>query len=234
MEIEPVKVWLKRTLNGAMLRSVLGSVGFLLAGLLVLYFSFWASYAVIWFISHSVFPLRHHTILLIASVFMTLVVIVGARQNREQLDPLERQVQMARDLDITLTPWNRYGMSYSTNAVSAGVFEVRSLAATINYILCGGVLLLFGSVRSIRRFRRLKAVDPEGCARVITLLLAAGKRQSFAEIVAQLSGLNPVQVFDDLHWIEGVLFLSNDPPGLTLLPDLRTELNQLLKQGGGG
>jgi len=109
------------------------------------------------------------------------------------------------------------------------VFEVRSLAATINYILCGGVLLLFGSVRSIRRFRRLKAVEMDGCARVINLLLVAGQRQSFAEIVAQLSGLNPVQVFDDLRWIEGVLFLSNDPPGLTLLPELRTELNQLLK-----
>jgi hypothetical protein len=64
---------------------------------------------------------------------------------------------------------------------------------------------------------------------VINLLLVAGQRQSFAEIVAQLSGLNPVQVFDDLRWIEGVLFLSNDPPGLTLLPELRTELNQLLK-----
>jgi hypothetical protein len=229
MDIEPVKVWLKRTLNGAMLRSALGSGASLLAGLLVLYLSFWASYAVIWFISHSFFPLRHHTILLIAAAFMTLVVIVGARQNREQLDPLERQVQMAREMGITLTPWTRYGMSYSTNAVSAGVFEVRSLAATINYILCGGVLLLFGSVRSIRRFRRLKAVEMDGCARVINLLLVAGQRQSFAEIVAQLSGLNPVQVFDDLRWIEGVLFLSNDPPGLTLLPELRTELNQLLK-----
>jgi len=50
-----------------------------------------------------------------------------------------------------------------------------------------------------------------------------------SEIVERLSGLNPVRVFDDLHWIEGVLFLSNDPPGLTLLPELRTELSQLLK-----
>ena len=40
MDIEPVRVWLKRTLNGAMLRSVLGSVGSLLAGLLVLYVPF--------------------------------------------------------------------------------------------------------------------------------------------------------------------------------------------------
>ena len=43
-----------------------------------------------------------------------------------------------------------------------------------------------------------------------------------------LSKLNPVRVFHDLRLIDGVLFLSNDPPGLTLLPELRTELSQLL------
>ena len=58
-------------------------------------------------------------------------------------------------------------------------------------------------------------------------MLAAGRRQSFAEIVERLSELDPVRVFDDLHWIEGVLFLSIAPPGLTLLPELRTELMNL-------
>ena len=130
-------------------------------------------------------------------------------------------------MDVTLTPWTRYGISYNTNAVKAGVFEVRSLALVINYTLCGGVFLLMGSMRRLRQFRRLRAVDAEGCARVITLLLAAGRRQSFTEIAEKLPGLNPVKVFDDLHCIEGVLFLSNEPPGLTLLPELRTELLQL-------
>jgi hypothetical protein len=45
--------------------------------------------------------------------------------------------------------------------------------------------------------------------------------------VERLSELNPVQVFDDLRLIEGVLFLANAPPGLTLLPELRTELMNL-------
>ena len=40
MDIEPVRVWLKRTLNGAKLHSALGGVGSLLAGLLVLSISF--------------------------------------------------------------------------------------------------------------------------------------------------------------------------------------------------
>jgi len=49
------------------------------------------------------FPLTHPVILLIAGGFMALVVIVGARQNREKLDPLERQVHLAQEMDITLS-----------------------------------------------------------------------------------------------------------------------------------
>jgi hypothetical protein len=40
MDIEPVRVWLKRTLNGAMLRSALGSAASLFVGLLVLYVAY--------------------------------------------------------------------------------------------------------------------------------------------------------------------------------------------------
>jgi hypothetical protein len=202
-------------------------VGCLLAGLLVLYVSFWISYGVIWFISHSFFPLTHRGILLIAAGFMTLVVLVGAKQNRERLEPLERQVRLAHDMDITLSPYTRYGMSYNTNAVKAGAFEIRSLASVINYVLCGGVLLVLSSVRKLRQFRQLKRIDVDGCARVIALLHGVARRQSFAEIVEKLPGLNPVKVFDDLRWIGGVLFLSGEPSGLTLHPDLRSELTRL-------
>ena len=228
MNLDVIKTWLKRTLRTTMTWNAVAMVGCFLGGLLVLYVSFWVSYAVIWFISNAFFPLVHHTILLITTGFMALVVIVGARQNWEDLDPLARQVRLAQAMDITLSPYTRYGMSYNTDAVKAGVFEVRSLASVINFILCGGVKLVFGAVGKLRQFRRLKSIDVEECARVITLLLTTPKRQSFQEIVEKLPGLNPVKAFDDLRYIDGLLFLSNEPPGLTLLPELRTELNQLL------
>ena len=56
-------------------------VGRLSGGLLVLFAPFWVAYGVIWFVSHSLFHLSHRVILLVAGGFMTLVVIVGARQN---------------------------------------------------------------------------------------------------------------------------------------------------------
>jgi hypothetical protein len=101
------------------------------------------------------------------------------------------------------------------------------MASVINYILCGGVLLVLNSRLKLRQYQRLRTIDVEECARVLALLQAVARRQSFEEIVQKLPGLNPVKVFDDLRWIEGVLFLTNEPAGLTLHPELKTELNGL-------
>lgn len=227
MNTDAVQVWIKKRVGAAVIWNAVAMAGSLLSGLLVLFISFWVSYGVIWFISHSFYPLAHRTILLIAAGFMTLVVILGARQNWEDLEPLQREVRLARDMDITLTPYTRYGMSYNTNAVKAGIFEVQSMAYLINYVLCGGVKLVLGSVGKLNRARRLKAIETDECARVIALLRTTPRRYSFEEIVQSLPGLNPVKTFDDLRYIEGVHYLSNEPAGLTLLPELRDELNRL-------
>lgn len=227
---ELLRSWLKKKQSGARALKLLAAIGSMAAGLLVLFVSFWVAYGVIWFISFSFYRLKHRVILAIAGAFMALVIAVGARQNRQSIEPLDRQNALARDMDITLTPWTRYGMSYTTNAAKAAEFEIRSVASVVNYILCGGVILLLGGVARFREFWRMKGLDLEDCARVIGVLHAAGRRQSFAQILEQLPGLNPVIVFEHLRSIEGVLFLSNDPPGLTLHPDLKEELLGLVRK----
>ncbi len=227
LNCEPIQSWLQKTLKTAGAWNLVSMAAGLLGGLLVLFVSFWVAYGVIWFISHSLYVLSDRAILLVAGGFMTLVVIVGARQNWESLDPLEQQVRLADQMDITLSPWNRYGVAYDTDALKAGAFEVRSVASTINCILCGGVLLCLGSLGKLRRFRRMRRINVAECARVIALLRAAARRQSYAEIVEKLPGLNPVNVFDDLRYIDGVLFLAREPSGLTLIPELKSELNSL-------
>ncbi len=146
MNSEPIQAWLKKRLSIAGAWHLGAMAGYVLGGLLVLFISFWVAYGVIWFISHSLFPLSHRVILLIAGGFMTLVVIVGARQNWQNLDPLEQQVRLAEQMDITLSPWNRSGMRLDTDAVKASAFKIRSMASVINFFLCGGVLLVLGSL----------------------------------------------------------------------------------------
>lgn len=227
MNTEQVEAWLKRRLNTAVTLKLVAMGASLFAGLLILFMSFWVWYGVIWFVSHSFCRLSHPAMLLISVGIMSLIVIVGARQNMDSLDPLGKQVRLAQDMDITLTPHTRYGMSWDTNAVNASAFEMRSMVSIINYVLCGGVLLVLGALGKLRHARRLCRVDVPGCAQVVTLLYRAARRQSFGEVVEQAPGLNPVKTFDDLRWIEGVLFLSTEPAGLILHPEMRSELDRL-------
>ncbi len=200
--------------------------------MLLLFINFWFTYGVLWFLSFSFHRLSHNVLLLLSAAFMLLVVIVGSRQNWEDLDPVSKQVRLAEDMEITLTPWSRYGVSYSTNAVTAQAFEVRTIATFANYVLCGSVKLVLGALGRLRQTRRLRSKDIAGCSRVIWWLWVAGKRQSFAEIVAAVPGINPVRVFEDLQTVDGVLFLTGEPPGLTLHPELKTELDSLAHRDG--
>lgn len=228
MNSEPVSGWLKKRMSQTRAWKLFGVAARLLTGLAVLFVTFWVAYGVIWFISFSFYPLTHTVRLLLAAGFVTLVVITGVKQNWEELDPLQQQARLAKDMDITLDPDGYYGMSLTTNAVKAGAFEVRTLASVGAYVVGGGPRLLLGAVRSWREFRRLSAIDIEGCAQVLALLAAEGAKQSFTELVQKLPGLNPVKTFEDLHHIDGVLYLASEPRGLTLRPELRAELLDVL------
>jgi hypothetical protein len=119
-------------------------------------------------------------------------------------------------------------VSLTTNVANLAEFEVRSVAAVCNAVLCAGGKLLISGVRSFRRFRRLGRLEVDGCARVLGVLAVQSKRTAYTDLVARLPGLDPVKAFEDLRYIDGVLFLVNDPPGLTLQPELRDELRRLL------
>ncbi len=222
--------WLKRRLGAARAWKLAGVAGSIILGVVVLWISFCVSYGAIWYVSHALLPLPRHVMLLIAGGFMVVVIIVGARQNWESIEPMQKQMRLAREMGIGLTPLTRGGISANTDVMSAEVFWVRGTAAAANWVLCGGVLLLLGAWAHLKQFRRLGRIDADGCARVIGLLQTVARRQSFAELVQRLPGLDPVTVFDDLHKIEGVLFLSTEPAGLTLHPDLKSELVDFARQ----
>ncbi len=204
-----------------------GAVGLLLAGLGVLYVIFWAIYGIIWLVSNSFFPLPHTVRLGLSAGFLVLMVVSGARQNWAALDPLRQQAELGREMDIKFVPQNWFGIGNATNASKFAVFEARTVAAVGNYILCGGARLLIVGLSKLGRLWRLGSLDVEGCARVIALLAVEAKRQSFAEIVQKVPGLNPVKVFNDLRYIDGLLLLTNEPAGLTLHPELREELSRV-------
>jgi hypothetical protein len=222
-----VREWLRKTNRAAMAWSLAGAAASALASVTVLFITFWVAYAGLWIAFRWFFPLSHETRLLLSGGFVVLVTITGLRQNWKDFDPLLEQAELAADMDVTLAPGCTLGISPTTNAIKAAAFELRTVASICNYIMCGGANLLLLSRGCLRRYWRCRSLDLEGCSKVLAFLAAAGKRQSFAEIAQAVPEMDPARVFDDLRYIRGVLFLASEPPGLTLHPDLRSQLSQL-------
>ena len=77
---------------------------------------------------------------------------------------------------------------------------------------------------------RLARLDVEPCARVLAALCRRDGRVSFLDLAALLPASNPVRVFPQLRDIEGVVFLTMEPVGLSLTAELRQELRRLIPQ----
>jgi hypothetical protein len=66
---------------------------------------------------------------------------------------------------------------------------------------------------------------------VLHLLYRAGRRVARVEIDEALPGGDVAAVADRLRDVEGVLFLTSDPPGFSLSSPLRDELARALGTG---
>jgi hypothetical protein len=65
---------------------------------------------------------------------------------------------------------------------------------------------------------------------VLAALCRRDGRVSFLDLAALLPASNPVRVFPQLRDIEGVVFLTMEPVGLSLTAELRQELRRLIPQ----
>jgi hypothetical protein len=101
---------------------------------------------------------------------------------------------------------------------------VGSMARLVADVLFAGPRLVDASLTAFRQAGRLKSLDVDGIAAVLTVLLAHPGRVAFDEIVARIEGLDAERVFAQMKAIPGVVILPSPPPGLSLTPDLRAQL----------
>ena len=114
------------------------------------------------------------------------------------------------------------GMVSNVNPLAPNT--VRSAAKLITDCLLTGPRLLGAAAGEFRKASRLKKIDALACGEVLALLLGAGRKLSFQEIVERHPGVDPVTVFPQLRDIDGVLFLQAEPAGLTINAELKQAL----------
>lgn len=220
MNSDAIKIWLKRKqASGATSRCLLAIVA-LLAGFVVLFLTFWFTYAIIWFgfrgvaaLSSLVFSqklrLGHEWRLVASAVFLVLLFVQHFRTS-----PWHWGDYPPEDFD------RAFGLNASLGAIPALLSCPGTSANMIADILLSGPRLVTGARTLLQESRRLRQLDVEGCSQLLAFLTSRPTPVAYEE----LREAGWADWLGQLRNIEGVVFLEK---GLNLTAELRKELVQL-------
>jgi len=218
MNSDAIKVWLKRKKSsGATSRILLAIVAFL-AGFVVLFFTFWFTYAIIWFGFQGVsavaslafskkLHLAHEWRLVISGLFLVLLFAQHLRTNPWHWGDYPVRGDYSPIAGHVLGPW-------------ALLAYPGASANMIADILLTGPRLVLGAWGLIQASSRLRRLDVDGCSQLLALLAS----QPAAVPYDELREAGWEDWFRQLRSIEGVVFLEQ---GLNLSMELRRELARL-------
>jgi hypothetical protein len=233
-----VERWLQtRFRRDANLCVALGPVA-ILAGMLVLFLTFWFMYAVVYLGGETVntlvslfgnghFKLRHLTRLWLAGGPLMMLIVGYLRRNpfghlprTEFDDGLGRLRAKAAAQVQAQNMAHAYGFGGGGSPFALLLFP-RASSQMITDLLFTGPRLLFGGWGLLRESARLRPVDTAGLAQV--LAGHPGKVRN-GELVALCPDLNFVQTLHDLQLLPEVVWLEL---GLSLTAEFRAELRAL-------
>ncbi len=111
--------------------------------------------------------------------------------------------------------------------------SINATAKMVSDSLCVGPRVFFGAVKFARQAARLKRLDVDQCAAVLTVLARAGGKQSYQQITDGVEGVDLASTVPALRDIEGVVFLRSEPAGMSLPQDLRDALRNFARENVG-
>ena len=107
---------------------------------------------------------------------------------------------------------------------------VTSPAKDIEDLLFIGPRLFNATFGHVRNAYLQLHLDTGSCAKLLCVLLSRNSRFSFQELNVKSGLRNTLELFPQLHFVEGVVFLPSHPAGLSLTEDLRKELFELFRR----
>lgn len=218
MNSDAIKVWLKRKKSSGATSRILLAVVASLAGLVVLFLTFWFTYAIIWFGFHGVsavssltfskkLHLAHEWRLVASGAFLVLLFLQHLRTSPWHWGNYPARDDYSYIAGHALGPW-------------ALLRYPGASANMIVDILLSGPRLVTGAWTLARESGRLKELDVEGCSLLLTFLAS----RPLAVPYEELREAGWEDWFVELRNIEGVVFLEK---GLNLSTELRHELASL-------
>lgn len=216
--------WLRKWARTQANINLFGGLGVLLGGIAVLAVTWGFIYMVSLFALGPWLGYHHWLLWAVGLLIIPLLFWGNARTSRDYLSGYSVSVGTASDKIV-----NFYlpGVGMVSNINPLAPNTIHTGVKMITDILYVGPRVVASGFRMFGRSTRLQHLDLPGCAAVLYVLFMARRKLSFQEIVDAVEGLEPTRVFPQMRDIEGVLFLSADPAGLTLSAELRQTLGTL-------
>lgn len=220
MNSETIKSWLKGKKSSGATSRILLSLVALLAGFVVLFLTFWFTYAILWFGMQGIsavtelafskrLSLTHDWRLIASGVFIGLLFLQYFRTNPAHWGSYPQR-------DYVAAP----ALQYHAGVLGSLGFMLAYPGASANMIadiLLSGPRLVTGAWTLVRESRRMQQLDADGCSQLLAFLASRPVAVSYEEL--REAGWE--NWFAQLRNIEGVVFLEK---GLSLTAELRKEL----------
>ena len=223
MNQDAIKLWLDKKKNLGFAQHVLLGAVALLAGIVVLFLTFWFTYAIIWFGWHGVtavselifskkLHLSHAMRLAGSGSFVVLLFIQHFRTNPWYWGEYANR-------DYSSVRFVR-GHGSTTGGLMMMLAYPGASANMVADIFLSGPRLVVGSFDLVRKGFCWKRLDENGCAELLVFLSGQDHAVSYDDL--KNAGWEPW--LDQLRYIGGVQILQK---GLILSEELRGELNGL-------
>lgn len=221
-DFNTVRSFLAEKIKAARSQSMVGGFGILAVGIVLC----GISYLIAWFaLQYGLQPFWPHPIWLQAVFAVGIVALLflgNTLGGGEDLIEYKLVLNPGDEGVAFYVPSS--GLLSETSDIPYGFLNV------VTNILCVGPKTVATSFRNFRRAERLKSLDLNGCAAVITVLLSNESKVPFNKIVNSIEGLDPYRTFPQMGDIHGVLFLKKEPQGMSLTSEFREEFENRNKK----
>jgi hypothetical protein len=220
MNQKQLQQWLTKKLTTQQRLLWIAAVASLLAGVILLYLTFWITYGILWFTTYWWISLSHSTLMMISGLILMFLFIANATTNRESLDTIELNVGPHRDLQVVVTRTAGMGWMMAFSDAKAARSTIKMIAT----LLFTGPRITVHTWKLIQKAARLRTIGIANCSTVLLQAIKLGERLTFESLLDDFSKESLPTLISDLTLIEGVVLLTSEPPGLTLAPHFVDEL----------
>lgn len=226
-EQDRIENWLTKTKWMRLFSLSIVSLLLLVGAVVVLGLTWAVLYGVLWMIFNSLFSEGLYLVPYLSAGFVLILFHGHLTTKRSYLTEYSFITGTAHDEPVTVMAG---GSALSTiNPLAPD--SAHSYVKMIVSVLYTGPNMCMALRNRLARIYHWFTLDREGTARVLAFLLDQEEKIPMSELIENVpQGQNPEKILQQLLEMDGVLFLKNEGPAISLTSELRSELEEHISE----